>query len=63
MCQEFCSQGGSSSLHAGIPPWDHRQASPSPWGQRQAPPRADTPPSGAVHAVRYGQQVGGTHPT
>ena len=26
------------------------------------PPRADPPP-GAVHAGRYGQQEGGTHPT
>ena len=46
-------------------PRDHRQAQPSPRGQRQAPPRADNPPPppGTVHAVRYGQQVGGTHPT
>ena len=27
-----------------------------------SPPGADTPP-GAVHAGRYGQQAGGTHPT
>ena len=26
-------------------------------------PWAGTPPLGAVHAGRYGQQVGGTHPT
>ena len=30
VCQEFCSQGGSASVHAGIP----------------RPPRADTPRSG-----------------
>ena len=27
------------------------------------PPWEQTPPSGAVHAGRYGQQAGGTHPT
>ena len=27
------------------------------------PPWAGTPPLGAVHAGRYGQQAGGTHPT
>ena len=27
------------------------------------PPGADTPPPRAVHAGRYGQQAGGTHPT
>ena len=31
----------------------------TPW--EQTPPGADTP--GAVHAGRYGQQAGGTHPT
>ena len=30
---------------------------------RQVHPLADTPTPGAVHAGRYGQQAGGTHPT
>ena len=41
--------GGSASVHAGIPHFRSRH----PPG---APPRA-------VHAGRYGQQAGGTHPT
>ena len=47
-------------MHAGIhsPPPDQRQAPP---GTRH-PPGPGTPPS-AVHAGRYGQQAGGTHPT
>ena len=57
---------------AGIPP-DKRQAHPHtkdrhppgpgtpPPHRNQSPPRADTP--SAVHAGRYGQQAGGTHPT
>ena len=60
--------GGSDPLHAEIPP---EQTPPPP---EQTPPgpdtpsRADTPPGpgtppGAVHAGRYGQQAGGTHPT
>ena len=40
---------------AGTPP-----PGADPWDQ--APPRPDTPPS-AVHAGRYGQQSGATHPT
>ena len=36
---------------AGTPPW----AGTLPWEQ--------VPPLGAVHAGRYGQQEGGTHPT
>ena len=66
--------GGSAPLHAGIHPQDQRQA--PRWSrhptQDQAPPRADTPeqtspqdqaPPSTVHAGRYGQQAGGTHPT
>ena len=35
-----------------------------PRDQRQTPPWDQTaPPPPAVHAVRYGQQSGGTHPT
>ena len=49
-----------------IPP----EQTPPP--REQTPPGADTPqeqtpqeqpPPGAVHAGRYGQQAGGTHPT
>ena len=39
-------------MHAGIPP--------AP-GTRHPPPGADPP--GAEHAGRYGQRVGGMHPT
>ena len=44
VCQEFCSQGGSASVHAGIPPPPTRhiplEQTPPP---DQAPPGADTP--------------------
>ena len=43
-------RGVSESVHAGIHPLE------------QTPPRSKHSPS-AVHAGRYGQQVGGTHPT
>ena len=39
------------------PPWDH------PPDQVVHPPGPGNPPRGAVHAGRYGQQAGGTHPT
>ena len=39
-------------------PWEQ---TPPPRDQRQTPPKDQTPP--AVHAGRYGQQAGGTHPT
>ena len=42
--------GGSASVHAGL-------AEPP----EKTPPKGDTPC--AVYAGRYGQQVGGTHPT
>ena len=38
------------------PPQDQRQTTPPPHGSRHSP-------STAVHAGRYGQQAGGTHPT
>ena len=57
VCQEFCSLGGSASVHVGIPP----------------PPGADTPPEAdlpweqtppcTLHAGRYGQQAGSIHST
>ena len=47
VCQEFCSKVGEGVCP--IACWDT--------------PGADTPPPGTVHAVRYGQQAGGTHPT
>ena len=40
-------------------PQDQRQA--SPWTRH--PPGAETPHPGTVHAGRYRQQEGGTHPT
>ena len=42
-----CPRGGSASVHAGI----------------ADPPREQITPPCAVHAGRYGQQTGGTHPT
>ena len=58
VCQSFCSQGGagSASVHAGIvDPTRSRHP------LRADTPATDTPPC-AVHAGRYGQQAGGTHP-
>ena len=54
---------GSASVHDGI----HTPSSRHPPGSRH-PPEADIPSPGsrhpcAVHAGRYGQQAGGTHPT
>ena len=46
--------GQVHSLLAGTPPGRY-----TPW---QVDPRVCTPPR-AVHAGRYGQQEGGTHPT
>ena len=96
MCQEFCSQGGFASVHAGYhhhpppdqaPPWNRHPPGPGPprpgtppdqpppppeqtpsrdqatRPQEQTPLGADTPPPCAVHAVKYGQQAGGMHPT
>ena len=47
VCQEFCPQGGSASVYAGIPPPGSRHH-PSPLAagtprSRQPPPRAGTP--------------------
>ena len=70
---------GSALLHAGMHPTRSRHPQGAdPLGadtpQEQTlpgadtpPPRADTPgsrhPPATVHAGRYGQQAGGTHPT
>ena len=66
-CPSFCSQGGLPK-----PPG---QTHPPQFPREQTPPgqtsQADTPgrhpldrhPPCAVHARRYGQQAGGTHPT
>ena len=59
VCVILFTGGGSAPLHAGI----HRSST----GPEAAPPPSrtlglDTPPS-AVHAGRYGQQAGSTHPT
>ena len=53
-------------------PWSRHPRADTPW--EQTPPGADPPeqtppgsrhslPTCTVHAERYGQQVGGTHPT
>ena len=71
-CLSFCSQGGST--WAGIPPGRYTPRTRcTPWEQvhppDQVPPGPGTSPGrythppGAVHAGRYGQQAGGTHPT
>ena len=64
VCPSACWDAHPLPDQRQAPPWDQRQA-PSQ-GQRQAPPprpEADPFPPGAVHAGRYGQQAGGTHPT
>ena len=94
VCDSVKREGGSASVHAGIPPpppadppWEQTPPSRPPWEQtpprtrhppgadtpQQTPPGADTPqdqappgsrhPPGAVHAGRYDQRAGGTHPT
>ena len=60
-CLWFCLQGrGSAPLHGGINP-------PPPGPEAGTPLGPGTPPDQAlpstVHAGRYGQQAGGTHPT
>ena len=50
------------------PPWEGTPWAGTPPGQVQPPagthsPWRGTPPPGTVHAGRYGQQAGGTHPT
>ena len=70
VCQEFCPQGGSASVHAGIPPppgpgtnrdqaHPHHQAPPPP----SRHPQEQAHPPGTEHAGRYSQRAGGTHPT
>ena len=57
---EACTK---NSVHMG---WVSRQTLPPPGAdtpQEQTPPCPDQTPPGAVHAGRYGQQAGGTHPT
>ena len=85
-CHSF-HEGGSASVHAGIPPPrpdTHPPGSRPPWNQAPPPPGPGAPlgpgtlqgpkvgtpprtrgrhPPGAVHAGRYGQLAGGTHPT
>ena len=73
VCQEFCSRGGDLGRYprAGTPlrQVHPRQVHPlgrftpgryNPWAGNL--PGRYTPPI-AVHAGRYGQQAGGTHPT
>ena len=67
VCQEFCPQGrGLPQCMLGYhTPWDQAPPPGADTPQDQAPPlRAGTPhwdqhPPCTVHAVRYGQQVGG----
>ena len=66
-------EGGSASVHAGIPPPPlARQTSPlqgrhplgrqtSPWQGRPLSCQGDSPCT--MHAGRYGQQAGSMHPT
>ena len=74
VCQEFCPQGGSASVHAGILPPRHPEQTPgSRHPPNQAPPRPgnppeqtppeQTPPWDQAPPRRYGQRAGGTHPT
>ena len=66
VCQEFCSRGGGGSapLHAGIhTPTPGPEAGTPPPAPEAGTPLDQTPPPSAVHAGRYGQQAGGTHPT
>ena len=79
VCQEFCTHGGSASVHAGIHPLGADPSKPGiPLDQasphleqtpldrappRSRPPWTRHPPPCTVHAGRYGQQAGGMHPT
>ena len=60
VCQEFCSQGGST--WAGTPRDQVHPQPPGPGTHPITPPGTNYTP-GAVHSMRYGQQAGGTHPT
>ena len=77
-CLSFCSQWGSASVHAGIPPsWEQTppDQTPPPQDQTprdQTPPGADTPqdqtppdqtPSPGKQTPAYGIRAAGTHPT
>ena len=53
---------GRYSPGPGTPPLGPGTA-PPPQDQLHPPPRDQVHPSRAVHAGRYGQQAGGTHPT
>ena len=74
VCQEFCPRGEGVGGSATNPPGQTPpgQTPPLPWADTPPPGRdhrPETPPPGqthspgAVHAVRYGQQAGVTHPT
>ena len=73
VCQSFCSQGGLTQCMLGYTPQTRGRHPPNrcrhPLQTRgkhpprnRHPPGADTHPC-TVHAGRYGQQAGGTHPT
>ena len=67
VCQEFCSQEGvPGQVHP--PPSRYTPGQVHPSGQvhpptRKVHPLGQVPPPRAVHAGKYGQQAGGTHPT
>ena len=62
VCQSFCSRGEGSTWAGTLPPGPGTpQTRYTPPGTRY-PPKPGTPPL-AVHAGRYRQQAGGTHPT
>ena len=74
VCHLFCSQGGSASVHAGIPPLEQTppRADTHPWGQtppeqthtpwEQTPPLPGADPPGK-QTPAYGLRAAGTHPT
>ena len=71
VCQSFCSRGGLPHCMLGHTtpshPPDQRQVPTHPRTRGRYPPSrpeaVTPPPPSAVHAGRYGQQAGGTHPT
>ena len=66
VCQSFCSQAGQVCLSAcddSRPPWEQTPPRNRHHPQEQTPlPRSRQPPC-TVHAGRYSQEAGSTHPT
>ena len=63
VCPSACWDAHPPGPEAGTPPQDQRQTPPQTRGRLPPDQRQNPSPTGAVHAGRYGQQVGGTHPT